>query len=67
MLLVLLASLGMSWYAVRAKKAREQKAAVEEIRKLGGMVHYDYLGGVPQQPAACRPAGTSVAAQSAGR
>ena len=46
MLLVLLASLGMSWYAVRAKKAREQKAAVEEIRKLGGMVHYDYLGGV---------------------
>ncbi len=41
-LLMFLASLGMSWVAVRIKRAREQKAAVEEIRKLGGVVVCDY-------------------------
>ena len=42
MLLMFLASLGLSWYAVRAKRAREQKQAVGELRKLGGYVLYDY-------------------------
>ena len=42
MLFVFLVSLGMSWYAVRAKRAREQSEAVEEILKLYGDVLYDY-------------------------
>ena len=42
LLLMFLASLGMSWFAVLAKRARAQKQAVEEIRKLGGQVVYDY-------------------------
>jgi hypothetical protein len=42
MLLMLLVSLGMSWYAVMAKRAREQREAVEEIRKQGGAARYDY-------------------------
>jgi hypothetical protein len=42
MLVMLLASLGMSWFAVRMKRAQKQKHAVEEIRKLGGIVRYDY-------------------------
>ena len=53
MLLVLLASVGMSWFAVKMKRAREQKEAVEEIRKWGGEVHYDYefqRSGNPLQP-----------------
>ena len=37
-----LVSLGMSWVAVRMKKTRQQDQAVEEIRKLGGSVSYDY-------------------------
>ena len=41
-LLVFLVSLGMSWVAVKMKTAREQKEAVEEIKKLGGYVQYDY-------------------------
>jgi hypothetical protein len=44
MLVMLFTSLGMSWFAVRMKRAREQKAAVEEIRKLGGLVAYEYHG-----------------------
>jgi hypothetical protein len=42
LLLVLLVSLGMSWVAVRMKRAREQEQAVEEIAKVGGEVQYDY-------------------------
>jgi Leucine-rich repeat (LRR) protein len=42
LLLLFLASLGLSWYAVRAKRAREQKEAVEEIGKYGGSAEYDY-------------------------
>jgi hypothetical protein len=42
LLLMLLVSLGMSWFAVRMQRARQQKAAVEEIRNLGGDVQYDY-------------------------
>ena len=32
----------MSWFAVRMKRARQQEEAVEEIKKLGGQVQYDY-------------------------
>jgi hypothetical protein len=39
---VLLASLGMSWVAVKMKRARQQKEAVEEITKSGGQVLYNY-------------------------
>jgi hypothetical protein len=42
MLVVFLASLGMSWYAVMAKRARQQKEVVAEIRKRGGGVLYDF-------------------------
>ena len=41
-LLTFLVSLGMIWFAVRMKRAPEQKAVVEEIEKLGGEVMYDY-------------------------
>jgi hypothetical protein len=40
LLFTLLVSVGMSWVAVRMGKARRQKEAVEEIRKLGGVVLY---------------------------
>jgi hypothetical protein len=41
-LVMFLASLGMSWVAVRMKRAREQKQAVELLRKSGTRVYYDY-------------------------
>jgi hypothetical protein len=46
-LLTFLVSLGMSWFAVRMKRAREQGEAVEWIRKGGGSVVYDYQYEVP--------------------
>ncbi len=52
-LVTFLASLGMSWFAVRMKRAREQNAAVEEIKRLGGAVLYDYQAKMagPPEPA----------------
>lgn len=40
--MVLLASAGMSWLAVKVQQARRQRQAVEAIRALGGFVTYDY-------------------------
>ena len=37
-LLTLLVAIGMSWVAVTMRKQRKQKAAAEEIEKLGGTV-----------------------------
>jgi hypothetical protein len=42
LLVMFLASLGMSWVAVRMKRAREEREAVEEIKRFGGYVRYDY-------------------------
>ncbi len=42
LLFLLLVSLGMSWVAVRMKRARRQEGAVEEIEKFGGWARYDY-------------------------
>ena len=42
LILMLVASFGMSWIAVRMKRARQQKEAVKEIEKAGGWVIYDY-------------------------
>ena len=42
MLLMLLSCLAMSWVATKIKQGQQQKAAVEEIEKLGGQVTYDY-------------------------
>ena len=42
LVLVLLASVGMSWLAVRMQRAKRQREAVEEIRRLGGEVMYDH-------------------------
>jgi hypothetical protein len=39
---VLLASVGMSWLAVKLERARRQKEAVEAIEKAAGWVVYDY-------------------------
>ena len=39
---MLLACIGMSWVSVKIQQARQQKAAVEAIKKLGGWVKYDY-------------------------
>ena len=40
LLVMLLASIAMSWVAVRMQKARKQKEAVEEIKKSRGWVEY---------------------------
>jgi hypothetical protein len=54
-----LACIGMSWVGVKMQQARRQKEAVEEIKKLGGDVSYDYQidatgmwiqGGQPSNP-----------------
>ncbi len=37
-----LACVGMSWVGVKMQRARKQKEVVEEIKKLGGFVYYDY-------------------------
>jgi hypothetical protein len=42
LLVVILASIGMSWFAVRMKRARQQQEAVKAIVRLGGKVEYDY-------------------------
>ena len=39
---ILLLSLPLSWFAVRMRKARRQRAAVEAIERLGGYVAYDW-------------------------
>ena len=41
-LVMLSASIGMSWVAVKLQKARRQQEAVREIKKLGGWFSYDY-------------------------
>ena len=42
LLVMLLASIGMSWFAVEIQKAKRRKEAVEAIKRLGGGVTYDY-------------------------
>lgn len=42
MALVVVVSVGMSWFAVKMREARRQREAVEAIRKLGGEVEYDF-------------------------
>ena len=39
---MILACVGMSWVGVRIREARRQKAVVEQIKKFGGQVGYDY-------------------------
>jgi hypothetical protein len=41
LVLVLLVSVGMSWFAAKLEKARRQKEAVQAIGKLGGFVIYE--------------------------
>jgi hypothetical protein len=57
LLVMLLASLGMSWVATQREKARRQREAVEAILKLHGTVYYDYqldAAGEPVQTASQR-------------
>jgi len=42
LLVMFLTSIGLSWFAVRLQQARRQREGVEEIKKLGGVVCYDY-------------------------
>ena len=42
LLVMLLASLGASWFAVKMRMAKRQREAVRAMRKLGGCVIYDY-------------------------
>jgi len=57
-LLIAVTAFGV-WLGVKLHQAREQRAAVKEIRALGGWVHYDYQ----RQFCSARPAlGTAVAA-----
>jgi len=42
LVMVVVVAVPCSWLAVEMKKAREQKSAVEAIRKLGKSVAYDY-------------------------
>jgi hypothetical protein len=39
---VLLVSVGMSWLAVKLKKARKQREAVEAIERYSGLVFYEH-------------------------
>ena len=41
LVLVVAVALPFSWLAAERKNAREQKAAVEEIERLGGRARYD--------------------------
>lgn len=47
LLLVLLASIGMSWFAARMHRARRQREAVAAIEKSGGCVIYYHEEGTP--------------------
>ena len=54
--LMVAVALPFAWLETELKAAREQKAVVEEIRKLGGAVRYDYeenpsTTGKPPEPA----------------
>lgn len=60
LLFMLLASIGLSWVAVKMEQARKEREAVEAIRKTGGSVGYDYefspsgnrvVNGKPRTPA----------------
>jgi len=42
LVVVLVASLGMSWFAVRMQRARKQREVVAAIVEMGGRVTYDY-------------------------
>jgi hypothetical protein len=55
MLLTLLVSIGMSSYAVMAKRAREQKETVEQIKKLDKRVQFAYE--LPMRELSSRPYG----------
>ena len=41
LLLVLLASIGMGWVAVRMQEAKRQREAVRMVTELGGFVLYE--------------------------
>ena len=47
LVVVLLASIGMSWFAVKMQQARRQEEAVAAVRKLGARVTYNYQEGDP--------------------
>jgi len=47
LLFMLLASIGLSWLAVKLKQAREQKEAVRAIEEAGGWVIHDYTFRTP--------------------
>ena len=51
LLLVVVVAIPCSWLATEMKAAREQHAAVEAIKKLGGLVCYDYEDTGPSGPA----------------
>ena len=42
LILMVLVSLGMSWFAVKMQQAKRQGEAVKQIKKLGGTVGYDW-------------------------
>jgi len=42
LLVVFLAAIGMSWFAVKMQNARTQQHSVEAITQSGGWVKYDY-------------------------
>ncbi len=55
LLLMLLASIGMSWFAVRMQKSRRQQDAVEAVEKAGGWVVYDCQSEQASDPNAVPP------------
>ena len=42
LIVVLVLSLPLSWFAVRMERARRQRAAVEAVSELGAIVYYDW-------------------------
>lgn len=56
LIVMVLASVGMSWLTVKMRRAARQREAVEAIRKLGGWVVYDYQSGSAARPTPPGPA-----------
>jgi hypothetical protein len=48
LVVMLLASIGMSWVAVRMRRAKLEREAVEAIRAAGGIVLYAHEAAVPR-------------------
>ena len=67
LLLVVVVAIPCSWLATEVKQAGSQREVVEQIRNVGGTVHYDYqFDSSNHENTWCGAAGTRLAAEGAG-